>query len=487
MRILDLADSTADAVRSAGAYLSDWMTPTIRLGVTGFARSGKTVFITALVRNLMAGGRLPFFAAMAEGRIRRAYLEPQPDDDIARFGYEEHVRELIAEPPRWPDSTRQISQLRLSIEYASRNPLRRALGHGRVHLDIVDYPGEWLIDLPLLELTFRAWSQQALAEAKARARGQAQRAWLAFLAPLNAEMPADEQLALTGAQLFADYLGEARASDPARIAPGPGRFLWPGDLAGSPLLTFFPLPPSGEGGLKHGTLGAMLSRRFESYKARVVKPFFRDHFARLDRQIVLIDVLSALNGGPQALTDLAQALDAILKCFRPGANSWLSSMLGGRRIDRVLFAATKADHLHHRNHDRLEALLGSLVDQAMTRTRAAGADVKVLALAALRATREAEARAGAERLPCILGVPMPGQRLGERVFDGVSETALFPGDLPSALPENQSLPLAAIDPVSFLSFRPPRLKLAGPAGDWLAWPHIRLDRAVDFLIGDQLT
>src|SRR5262249_47034105 len=112
-------------------------------------------------------------------------------------------------------------------------------------------------------------------------------------------------------------------------------------------------------------------------------------------------------------TDLAQALDAILKCFRPGANSWLSSMLGGRRIDRVLFAATKADHLHHRNHDRLEALLGSLVDQAMTRTRAAGADVKVLALAALRATREAEARAGAERLPCVLGVPRPRQRLGE--------------------------------------------------------------------------
>jgi hypothetical protein len=63
VRLSDLTGSTADALRSAGAALSDLMTPTLRLGVTGLARSGKTVFITALVRSLLAGGRLPFFSA----------------------------------------------------------------------------------------------------------------------------------------------------------------------------------------------------------------------------------------------------------------------------------------------------------------------------------------------------------------------------------------------------------------------------------------
>ena len=125
MRLLDLSDTTADAVRSAGHFLSDLMTPTIRLGVTGFARSGKTVFITALVRNLIAGGRLPFFAAMAQGRIRRAYLEPQPNDEIPRFAYEEHLRALAQDPPLWPVSTRRISQLRVSLEYVSRLMNRR--------------------------------------------------------------------------------------------------------------------------------------------------------------------------------------------------------------------------------------------------------------------------------------------------------------------------------------------------------------------------
>ncbi len=98
MHLSDLTGSTADALRGAGARLLDLMTPTLRLGVTGLARSGKTVFITALVRNLVAGGRLPFFFAMAEGRIERAYLEPQPDDAVPRFAYEAHLATLGRRP-----------------------------------------------------------------------------------------------------------------------------------------------------------------------------------------------------------------------------------------------------------------------------------------------------------------------------------------------------------------------------------------------------
>jgi uncharacterized protein len=496
VRLLDLSDTTADAVRSAGAFLSDLMTPTIRLGVTGFARSGKTVFITALVRSLLAGGRLPFFAALADGRIKRAYLEPQPNDELPRFAYEEHLHQLALDPPLWPVSTRRISQLRVSIEFVSASAVRRLLGSGRVHLDIVDYPGEWLIDLSLLELSFADWSRQAIAGARAAAARPAARDWLAYAAALAAAQPADEAAAQRGAELYASYLRESREAEPARIAPGPGRFLWPGDLAGSPLLTFFPLSSDGDGDLRRGSLGAMLARRFESYKALVVRPFFREHFARLDRQIVLIDALSALNGGPAALANQAEALAAMLAAFRPGQTSWLSSVLGGRRIDRVLFAATKADHLHHSNHDRLEALLRLLVDQAIARTASAGAEVAVLALAALRATREAEARSSAGPLPCIVGVPMPGERVAGRVFDGRSETALFPGDLPlprelaqlaqAAKVEPARLAVAKVDPVSFLRFRPPRLALTSAAADAVAWPHIRLDRAIDYLIGDQL-
>ncbi len=483
VRLSDLTEATADALKNAGELLTGLATPTVRLGVTGLARSGKTVFITALVRNLIAGGRLPYFGAMAEGRIGRAYLEPQPDDRIPRFAYEEHLAELARDPPQWPEGTKRISQLRVTIEFTPGTALRRAINMGRLHVDIVDYPGEWLIDLPLLEQSFADWSTLAVTEAKAPHRAKAAGPWLAMLSTLDADAPADEQLALKGAELFKRYLEEARTPDPALSAPGPGRFLLPGDLAGSPLLTFFPLPPAGEAGYARGSLGAMLARRFESYKSHVVKPFFRDHFARLDRQIVLIDALSAINGGPEALGDLERNMEAILACFRPGANTWLSTILA-RRIDRLLFAATKADHLHHTSHDRLEAILRSLADRAIARASFAGAEVKVLALAALRATHEAEARQGRQRLPCIVGVPLPGEQLGRKVFDGKTEAAVFPGDLP----EDPSLLKMSgpRDAVHFLRFRPPRVSLDSPSGEAPPLPHIRLDRAIDFLLGDRL-
>jgi uncharacterized protein len=40
--------------------------------------------------------------------------------------------------------------------------------------------------------------------------------------------------------------------------------------------------------------------------------------------------------------------------------------------------------------------------------------------------------------------------------------------------------------VHFPRFRPPRLKPLTPAGEMPALPHIRLDRAMDFLLGDWL-
>jgi predicted YcjX-like family ATPase len=475
VRLSDWTDTAADALKNAGSFVSGLATPTVRLGVTGLAEAGKTVFITALVRNLLARGRLPFFAPMAQGRIARAWLEPQPDDTLPRFAYEEHLDQLAGASPEWPASTRRLSQLRLAIEYEPGSPLRRALATGRLNVDIIDYPGEWLLDLPLLKTSFAAWSQAALKSSRREEQGDA---FGRFLADLDPDDPMQEGRALTGAALFKERLARARERAGPIAATTPGRFLLPGDLAGSPLLTFFPLPPRG-GGYARGTLGAMLERRFESYKAHVVRPFFREHFAHLDRQIVLVDALASLNGGCEALSVLEDTLTAVLGCFRPGANSWASRILAPR-VDRLLFAATKADHLHHTSHDRLEAVLRRVADKAIARAAFAGADVKVMALAALRATREGQARFHRELLPVIIGIPLAGERLGRRVFDGKAEAAIFPGDLPadpSALFE-----AASGAGVRFLRFRPPRFS-ADTAAE-LA--HIRLDRALDFLLGDRL-
>lgn len=487
MPLSTVTQATGAVLREASGYLADLVTPTLRLGVTGLARSGKTVFIVALVRNLTLGGRLPFFSVASEGRLIRAYLEPQPDDTLPRFAYEEHLAALSRDPPSWPESTRRISQLRVTIEYSSANRVRRALLPNRLHLDIVDYPGEWLVDLPMMAQSYAAWSAQALALAASPGRKTpAAASWLAYVHCIDAAAAQDEQVAITGARLFTDYLLASRAADPTLSIAGPGRFLLPGDLEGSPLLTFFPLPLSSEQPIARNSLAQMMERRFESYKTHVVRPFFRDHFSRLDRQIVLIDALSALNSGADGVADLETALTAVLAAFRPGKASWLAELFAPR-IDRIAFAATKADHLHSANHDKLEAILGALTARAEARATGAGADIRALAIAALRATREGEVTRDGQRLPCIIGTPLAGETIGGEVFDGKRYAAIFPGDLPTIEPDGATPTIEAFArPVQVVRFAPPRIVSESPSGLVAPWPHVRLDRALEFLIGDHL-
>jgi len=496
---LPTIQSLADEARLTLANLSDTVTdlavPSVRLGVTGLARAGKTVFITALVHNLLHGGRLPVFQAAAGGRLTGARLQPQPDDAVPRFDYESHVAALVNDRI-WPDSTRQVSELRLTLEFESAQFLARRLGRGKLHVDLIDYPGEWLLDLPLLSKSYAQFCASALQRARAKGRNGLSAEYLALLADVDAAAPESEQEAQRLSAAFKSYLKACRSDAHALSMLPPGRFLMPGDLDGSPALTFAPLDvPADAPPARAGTLRAMMERRYEAYKTHVIRPFFRDHFARLDRQIVLVDVLHALNAGPTALTDLEEALGEVLTAFRPGRQSWLSSILT-RRIDRILFAATKADHLHREDHDRLEAILERLVARGIDHAKFKGAEVSVLALAAVRATREASVRHKGQDLPAILGTPLPGERINGEQYDGLSEIAMFPGDLPQEPgklfelnedgSEEATQETGLQDPaLRYLRFRPPKLDTTAE-GLTLSLPHIRLDRALEFLIGDRL-
>jgi uncharacterized protein len=485
-RLTTFGDEARIALDNVADIAGSLFAPSLRFGVTGLSRAGKTVFITAFVHNLVHGGRLPLFEPMQAGRVASAGLTPQPSMNLPRFQYEDHVETLIKDRA-WPNSTRAISELRLTVSYESASAWNRTFGPGRLNIDIVDYPGEWLLDLPLLGMDFRQWSAQSLDAARSGKRAQLAGEWLAGIASVDPQAPAEETIAISLAESFTRYLRLCRDDEQALSTLPPGRFLMPGDLNGSPALTFCPLIPGAGAPPPEGSLAAMMVERYEAYKQFVVKPFFRRHFARLDRQIVLVDALQALNAGPEALADLETALAQILTCFRPGRTSWLAPVLG-RRIDRILFAATKADHLHHENHDRLERLLEKLVSGAAKRAEFAGARVEVIAIAAIRATGEAILRQGGEALPVITGIPLPGETIDGESFDGETRTAVFPGDLPEdpqILFQPSSNGKRRTVDLRFVRFRPPEIERTAE-GIALSLPHIRLDRALQFLFADRL-
>src|SRR6476661_9865928 len=203
-RFQDIVEEALISARALKDYGEHFFNPTVRLGVTGLSRAGKTVFITALIHGLTRGGRFPVFEPLATGRIASARLTPQPDDDVPRFDYESHLRALLEER-RWPNSTVDISELRLVIDYQRQNGADRTLT-----LDIVDYPGEWLLDLPLLSKSFEQWSVESLALSREGPRERLAAPWHAHLATLSAEAHENETAARAAAKLFTDYLRACR-------------------------------------------------------------------------------------------------------------------------------------------------------------------------------------------------------------------------------------------------------------------------------------
>lgn len=470
-----IADGLTSGARNITDTLEEtFLEPRIRLGVTGLSRAGKTVFITSLVANLTDRGRMPGLAAAAEGRISAAFLQPQPDDTVPRFDYERHLAALTAEAPHWPEGTRAVSELRLSMKVRPTGLLGGVTGPRTVHLDIIDYPGEWLLDLALLDRPYADWAEATLSRMEHRPGGAD---YLARARAASGRTDWREPDAQALAAAYVDHLSAAREAGYSDLTPG--RFLMPGEMAGSPALTFAPLPR--EDAPPRRGLWREMERRYEAYRREVVKPFFRAHFARIDRQVVLVDVLGAIHAGPRALEDLRRTMADILSAFRPGRNAFLARLLRGRRVEKILFAATKADHLHHSQHARLTAIMEALTREARERARFAGAETGAQSIAALRATTEETVTHEGATLDCVRGTLLE---------DGVGrgrQAAFYPGELPEdpgrLLRPAQEGREAWLDAdYAIMRFAPAPLTLRPGDGP----PHIRLDRAAQFLIGDRL-
>ena len=471
MGLGSITDGITRSIEGAVAQVSETLfEPVIRLGVTGLSRAGKTVFITGLVANLLDRGRMPQLRAQAEGRIEAAFLQPQPDDTLPRFDFETHLAALTGDNPRWPASTRSISELRLSFRVRPAGFLSGFTGPKTVHLDIIDYPGEWLLDLGLMDKTYAQWSDDTLTRLEKRSQAQD---YMATARAEDASLPLDEQRAQTLAARFTAYLHAARKAGWSDCTPG--RFLLPGDLAGSPVLTFAPLPQPSH--TPRNSLWREMDRRYEAYKSRVIKPFFRDHFARIDRQVVLVDALGAIHAGPQALEDLRRTMADILQSFRPGRNNFLTELLLGHRVERILFAATMADHLHHTQHPRLTAIMQAMLREARDRAAFAGALTAAMSLASLRATVEETVTRGNDTVEAVRG----------RLLTTGKQAAMYPGELPAdparlLSPAREGAARWLADEFALMNFAPARINLKPGEGP----PHIRLDRAAEFLIGDRL-
>jgi uncharacterized protein len=438
----------------------------VTVAVTGLARAGKTVFTTALTHNLSRAAELPdllpFFSAAKEGRILGATLS---DRGPVAFPFDAAMKALSGDPADWPRPTTDVSDLSIAIDYTTKGrPWRLIAPRTSLSVNIVDYPGEWLLDLLLLNMSFAAWSRETLELCRKPPRFALAQEWLAALESADGNRSASDQEPERLAHLYRAFL--RRCSEAGLSFLQPGRFLVPGTLADRTVLDFCPFPVSGRDNAPHGSLAATLEARYERYRREVVRPFYRRYFSRFTRQVVLVDLLTALDRGPESWTDLQFALTRILDNFHTERSRLINRLpFVGSRTDKLLFACTKADHITRNNHSNLRALLRSTVEPSAVMMIEEGARVGYEIVSAVKSTKNVQKRQHDRTLHYIRGIA-----LGSTVAQDWD-----PGDIPDEPPKADNWP-----EIRIAAFRPPPSFDAPAAG----FRSINLDRALEFLIGD---
>ena len=449
---------------------------TVWLAVTGLSRSGKTVFTTSLIHNLLSSAhnpnRMPLLNVVGERRLIAAVLEGAKAHRLPRFPYLGNIDKMAVAD--WPERTADISEIGIEVRFAPANTIGKLLSEltgspANLTIRVVDYPGEWLLDLPLLTQSYAEWSRATLRAFRQGVRASLAGDFLSFIGQHRPDESASEEVAKQAHDLYRACLVKARDRHGLSYLQ-PGRFLCRGSLGDVPYLWFAPLDVrDGLDMPAPDTLGALMAERFEVYKREAVERFYQDHFRHYSRQIVLVDVLRALLAGRDAFEDTRLALDAILESFRYGHGGILSKLLFGSHIDKVLFAATKADHVPDIQRDHLAALLRNMAAFPALELRSSNAQLDVTALASVISTAEESQELDGQRVQVVVGRPVGSHK----------QSKFFVGNVPIRPPRADAWGSPFLNvPV----FEPPAIDPSPIEGI----PHINLDLALEFLLGDRL-
>lgn len=469
--VLDLAD---EGMNNASAQFDKLRDQRFCIGITGLSQSGKSTFITSLINQLQQhdSANLAGFSPVLTDRLLGVKIHPLDAPELPQFPYDAAYRDLTASDPRWPASTEDVSgcllELRLAKSRSKFNPFSRQ--QFSLYLEIRDYPGEWLLDLPLREMSYSRWCAQCNAQYTQPPRQALLGELLTELQQLDPLAEIDEANLQALNQRYVAFLNACKHSSKSLSLIQPGRFLIPGRIADPEVLVFLPLLQCG--GYTEGQLNAaadnsyykVCQRRYQRYIKELVEPFYKAFFSRIDRQLVLVDVVNALNAGPAYIDDMRQALANITDSFAYGNRHKLLQLFSPK-IDKVVFAATKIDQVLSEDHEAVRQLLSVIVKQAYRNAQHEGIQPICEATAAVRSSKEVKH----DNQRGISGFDLNGKPIGY----------IHP-KIPSRIPEGDEW--AAFQAWTIPPLRPPK-GISYQNGD--AIPHIRIDSVLNALIGDK--
>lgn len=420
---------------------------TIKIAITGLSRSGKSVFITSLIDQLLHSKE---FQA---NKSFQAKLQA-PKLSMKRFDYY-HFAKQIKQEHKWCQGTDSISLALLKVKTKGSIPF---LGDEDFYIEIIDYPGEWLLDLTLLSHTFSSWSNQTLKWLEAIDDNKA-KAYLSLIKSIDTN---DTSIALE-TSLHVEYVELIEHLKKIHYSfITPGRFLVPADMKDDPMLLFAPIPKS------TSALYATYEKRFKTYVKDVVKGIHLDYFRGFDRQVLLIDVIGALQNGYTCYKDMSNALNSMLNIYTHAKGNLLSRIINPT-IESVAFVGTKADLVPSSFHNNYLSLLKDMT--LNLKDKLENIDIKTSShiVASVKCTQTIMNEKDGIKLPSLRGIDKKSGKIVE----------VYPGAMPSSFPtlENWDKSLYMYE-----EFCPPKQEYDADE----PFEHIHMDKLILEILGDKL-
>ena len=424
----------------------------IKIAITGLSRSGKTVFISSLIDQLLYQDKL---LSITTSHPPFQTKIKAPLSNAKRFDYYTFINQL-KQKHQWPKGTNEITHTILEVETKSRFAL---FGNSSFEIELIDYPGEWLLDLTLLNLNFKEYSQKTINWLKQLDVEEAKK-YLQTLHSLTTDVSGqDVELKLHNEyKNLIIYLKENHYSQVT-----PGRFIMPSDLANDPMLIFAPLTPNAA-----PKLFKTFEQRYKKYVKDVVKDIQLEHFKGFERQVVLVDVLEALQNGYSCYKDMKQGLKSMLSLYNHKNKNFFLQWFEPS-INRVLFVATKADQTTASQHSNFSELLIDMVDELKKELDIAHINTDTQIVASLKSTTTIEKKYKGQTLSFIRGILEEDNNLHD----------LYPGEMPSKFPTKEEYDISKY---GYKNFLPPKK----PYRENESLEHINMDRVITKLLGDLL-
>lgn len=360
-----------------------------RIGITGSAQAGKTVFLLSLISHLETGDLK--FDGEGTRRFRDSPIEPGPlskaltrlpglrrifSERRAKFDYE-GLRKHLAAKATWPGKTADCFFFRCRFQRAVKGAKWKNLWRPIARLsedevEFFDFPGERVADVTMIGRNYDEWSYiiyKKLTDDPTKAtlakpfidtinqqipeRDAVLAAWKlalgklvdalhalitpsTFLVDSQGNNARERVVALhdlkrtrddTNEQAIMERIGRLREANSLGAGSGneTAEELAVAYCAGLPDEEFAPLPEPVRRRVPE--LAKRFEKRYESYQRKVIRPF-ATHLLSCHSLVFLVDLTDVLAAGMQRLNDTEDMVLCLLECIERG-RGWFMSLLRG--------------------------------------------------------------------------------------------------------------------------------------------------------------